>query len=380
MARPASTSIIALDLVRFGCALLVLSYHVGASYWLSPSGHGAILLAGHAAPGAGSAVSRVGWVGVEIFFVISGLVIARSATASDWRDFLRRRVLRLAPAAWACATITLAVLFASGCFGPGIVIEWLRSILFWPIGSQIDDVYWTLGVEVFFYLAVAAAIGRSGTAARIETLAWGLGLASGLGWIAAWIVPSAIMPVMSDAGATLLQLPFGVFFALGMMMSLPPRHLLDMRRLSLLMLLLAAAAIEIDAHAQGRRAAMAASVSSPLAIAIFLAAVAVLACPSLWQRPLVRWISPPLARRIGLMTYPLYLIHQDAGAVMIVPLINAGIDRGMAELATAAAMIALAWGISAWPEPMLRRLLAAAFRPRRGRAPDIRPTAFPSGG
>src|ERR1700750_2863052 len=57
-----------------------------------------------------------GWVGVEIFFVISGFVIANSAAKSSPSEFLRGRALRLYPAVWVCATLTFLVLllFASG--------------------------------------------------------------------------------------------------------------------------------------------------------------------------------------------------------------------------------------------------------------------------
>src|SRR5712675_1260110 len=57
-----------------------------------------------------------GWVGVEIFFVISGFVIANSASKSSATEFLVGRALRLYPAVWVCATATLLVLvlFGSG--------------------------------------------------------------------------------------------------------------------------------------------------------------------------------------------------------------------------------------------------------------------------
>jgi peptidoglycan/LPS O-acetylase OafA/YrhL len=50
-----------------------------------------------------------GWVGVEIFFVISGFVIAFTAEGASSRAFLRSRVLRLVPGPWICATIALVL-------------------------------------------------------------------------------------------------------------------------------------------------------------------------------------------------------------------------------------------------------------------------------
>ncbi|MGD5438086.1 hypothetical protein QUS99_22630, partial [Xanthomonas citri pv. citri] len=50
-----------------------------------------------------------GWVGVEIFFVISGFVIANSASQASPGEFLLGRALRLYPAVWVCATATFLV-------------------------------------------------------------------------------------------------------------------------------------------------------------------------------------------------------------------------------------------------------------------------------
>jgi exopolysaccharide production protein ExoZ len=56
-----------------------------------------------------------GWVGVEVFFVISGFVITNSARGASPIEFLKGRVLRLYPAAWICATLSLfALIFIAG--------------------------------------------------------------------------------------------------------------------------------------------------------------------------------------------------------------------------------------------------------------------------
>lgn len=44
-------------------------------------------------------IPPVGWVGVEIFFVLSGFVIAAPPTGSSPRRFVRNRLLRLYPTA-----------------------------------------------------------------------------------------------------------------------------------------------------------------------------------------------------------------------------------------------------------------------------------------
>src|SRR6201994_3264280 len=89
-----------------------------------------------------------GWVGVEIFFVISGFVIANSASKSSPREFLIGRALRLYPAVWVCATMTFIVLllFAGGSTSK-FVGPYLKAMTLVPkgvIGEWLDGVYWTL--------------------------------------------------------------------------------------------------------------------------------------------------------------------------------------------------------------------------------------------
>src|SRR6266516_7176941 len=57
---------------------------------------------------------NVGHIGVDIFFVISGFIIAYSAENSSAYEFLRSRIVRLVPAVWIIAPVTLAVAAAIG--------------------------------------------------------------------------------------------------------------------------------------------------------------------------------------------------------------------------------------------------------------------------
>ena len=79
---PGRDYILGVDIIRFLSAVGVAAFHLT---WSNP---------------AATWGFPVGWVGVQLFFVISGLVIANSAYHSNWRRFARGRVLRLYPAAW----------------------------------------------------------------------------------------------------------------------------------------------------------------------------------------------------------------------------------------------------------------------------------------
>ena len=86
-----------LDVVRFGTALLVMMFHL--CYWRN----------GRVAPDsdAFNATWWFGWVGVEIFFTISGFVIAFSAQNSEPKKFALSRLVRIVPMVWICASIAL---------------------------------------------------------------------------------------------------------------------------------------------------------------------------------------------------------------------------------------------------------------------------------
>lgn len=108
--------------------------------------------------------------GVDIFFVISGLVMGLSASAPDItpRMFAAKRLARIVPAYW-FYTVLIALMITQA---PTIMLNWgyshelfVKSLLFLPaphptgIGLfPIITVGWTLNFEMVFYVIVAAAL------------------------------------------------------------------------------------------------------------------------------------------------------------------------------------------------------------------------------
>ncbi|PJI54488.1 hypothetical protein CTI14_14985, partial [Methylobacterium radiotolerans] len=129
-----------------------------------------------------------GWIGVELFFVISGFVIAYSAEHATARAFLRSRLLRLVPAVWICATLTALVSLAIGRMGsvPHVLRAYLDCVLFVPVEPWLDGVYWTLGVEIAFYALVFALL-RLGRFRSVGPVCAAVGGASTLFWVATWL-------------------------------------------------------------------------------------------------------------------------------------------------------------------------------------------------
>ncbi|MER8491376.1 hypothetical protein NKI51_06490 [Mesorhizobium australicum] len=86
-------------------------------------------------------------------------------------------------------------------------------------------------------------------------------------------------------------------------------------------------------------------------ILIFLAAIALMA----WSLTLdLRWSG---RRRIGLMTSPLYLIHDVIGAAMLGAMVRAGLPYLLSMAVVDATMIAASWLVATEAEPRIRLLL-----------------------
>jgi peptidoglycan/LPS O-acetylase OafA/YrhL len=93
-----------LDLLRFAAAMLVTLYHF--RFRLPESGD---MMVAYLRTPKPLPVADTGWwfcwIGVQVFFVISGLVIAYSVEGTSRAQFVRSRVARLLPAMLICATV-----------------------------------------------------------------------------------------------------------------------------------------------------------------------------------------------------------------------------------------------------------------------------------
>ena len=115
-----------------------------------------------------SAVLQYGYLGVPVFFVISGFVIAATITAPDVTfryvgKFAIKRSLRLDPPYWLSIALEISLVYITlGVFGIDVKIPSLEQItanLFYLqnlVGvGDIAANYWTLCLEVQFYLFLA---------------------------------------------------------------------------------------------------------------------------------------------------------------------------------------------------------------------------------
>lgn len=111
-------------------------------------------------------ISSHGYLGVEIFFMLSGFIICYSLSETyklkNFKQFIIRRILRIEPPYIISIFLLLALNALSfkitGISNP---VNWPNILLHFAylnnfgFGNYINDVYWTLGIEFQFYLIIA---------------------------------------------------------------------------------------------------------------------------------------------------------------------------------------------------------------------------------
>nr|BFF20611.1 hypothetical protein GCM10025730_41320 [Promicromonospora thailandica] len=255
-------------------------------------------------------VTRYGWLGVELFFMISGFVILLSADGRGVAGFVASRVGRLFPAYWACIVLTVGLQqFWSGGrqTSPFETLVNLTMVqdLFEVTGVQV--VFWTLLVELKFYLLVLAVLAL-GPLTRTRVLAfatlWPLaGWAAqelGARWLTEWLVPD-----------------YAPYFAVGMLLFLAYRDGFDVVTSLLLAGGLILCVLRV-LDAAGRASDLQGVPVDPVITVLVLLGCVV----AVWATTLPGRSAP--SRRVatvlgtfGALTYPVYLVHTQFGYAVI---------------------------------------------------------------
>jgi peptidoglycan/LPS O-acetylase OafA/YrhL len=367
-ARAVRDHLYPLDALRFIAALSVVSYHLGFFGWASQWGATPSMLHHAARYVALAPFTWFGWVGVEIFFVISGFVIAQSAYGRPPLDFLKGRLLRLYPAAWICATITLLAWLIIGHQPISMLINpYLRSISLWVLGPWIDGVYWSLAVEVTFYTIVLATL----MGARLLPLTalpyWLVGLS--ILHFAAVALPDAIrLPALNSAWlvhADELLAKRACFFAAGIWLWQIRQKTMTWRSYLGLAIAMVCGLGEISEHAHQEASALSFHMALPVWLPLSLWSLAFCLVAAVARAPHLFEVRSPRAQavftRIGLMTYPLFLVHDVVGAGVIRIAVEAGLNQWAALVLAIVVALTLAFAICAVLEVEVRRWLRVAL-------------------
>jgi peptidoglycan/LPS O-acetylase OafA/YrhL len=319
--------IFGLDIIRFLAALLVLLNHFATYSATLP----ALAATQDDRAFAFLAVFEgVGAIGVQVFFVISGFVIAMSAKGLSGRPGALRfglaRALRILPALWISGLVSFFALWLVGQMGAdpvaneplALLDRLLRSAILSPIGPYIDGVVWSLIVEAVFYTLIACVI-LGGSRIPLRLLALCLGAASCLylsGCILVALLDNAALEsLLNRFPFKVFLLRHGVFFAIGMLIfdrleqsQAAGRPCTSHLSRSVFVLLCGFGLAEIWLGLRGT------GLSALAAILLFLAGLLALEL-SLRRRAAPRF--PGLYRYLGSMSYTIYLNHYTTGMVIV---------------------------------------------------------------
>ena len=367
--------IIGLDLIRFMSAAMVMLFHLTFWSWAPPLGGGTIRHLMPTLPRFPEMVpiSWTGWVGVEVFFVLSGFVIANSAEGSSAFTFFRSRFLRLMPAVWICASLVLAVFFVEGTMPFNELTPlYLKTLVLIPKSPWIDPVYWSLCVEVVFYGLILSLL-LANRFSSVEFVIGTIGIASALCWIMLdfllaipgyfnWLV--AELKHIYSWKAQLLLLRHGCLFAFGIYLWLLLYKRVTVPRLIIASLCFIGGSIEILHTAKEEiDGVVAMALPSVTPVVIWVIFVIWIIASVLMNDHIHAWAGRHVStiHKLGLATYPLYLIHQTVGNALIQNAYNLGIPRFSALLVGAAVCIFVSWIIATALEPAFKQRLRPIF-------------------
>jgi peptidoglycan/LPS O-acetylase OafA/YrhL len=307
-----------LDILRLGAALSVALYHV--CRWPST---GQLI----------TDIAQLGFLGVNVFFVISGFVILMTAEQRTPVEFAKSRIARLFPTFWICVLVTSAALAAHGQ-PPSLATVAANLTMVPPLFHKpfIDLVYWTLVVELRFYCMVLLLLVFR-QMVRLEL------------WLALWVgalvaVRVQVTPWLTHGWHALQWLslaPFGVLFASGCYLYLIRTRGASWRYLVPLTLCAGLAIYDACTLRDGSTYPWTHADLWAMAALVMLAyALFVTLSLRVWRLlPSSAWYW------LGGLTYPLYLLHAQAGRMLWEALPGSEWARSVLVLVASIAMAAL---------------------------------------
>ena len=270
-----------------------------------------------------------GYLGVNLFFVISGFVIFMTLERTQRpMDFVVSRASRLYPAYWAAVLLTLSITHVLGLPGKEATLQvgLLNLLMFQGLFSipPVDGVYWTLLVELLFY-SLALTLYLTRQLHHVLRVLWILLCLRLIYWGLAEFAQIDLPWRIRE----LLILDFIAFFALGIVAYRLVRNSGGSNRGELLTGAFAIVVVGVT------ESLMLASVGLACFLAVWLAALGRL--PLLRSR-LLTWF--------GLISYPLYLLHENIGWAILRQLQLRGWSPSEAIAFTTVVVIGLAAALS----------------------------------
>lgn len=338
--------VIALDLLRFLAALSVVLYHYTFAGYKSHMTTMDLQEIGF--------LFQYGHLGVELFFMISGFVILLSAENKTVSHFVVSRISRLYPAYWAGVSMTtiVIVLFGAGAFDVSLSQYLFNMTMIQEFFAvrNIDGVYWTLFVELRFYLLIFLLLFFK----QIKFLKYYL-----LGWsilsLSYWFFPiNAYLNYYLISNVAPFFIAGSVFY-----MAYKNKKFTYLDYLILLLSFVSAFMyVEQKLLRMGQAYEHSFSVSIAMAIIILYYLIFFIVS----KRAFSIEKDKKIFMMMGAVTYPLYLVHQDIGFIIFNHL-DGTVNKYILLVATILLMLLLSYAIHMTVEKKVgRKMKTRMFR------------------
>ena len=360
----ASSRLQAFDLLRLVAVLAVIFYHYG---FRGPPSHGATQVALPWMAG----FSQYGFLGVPIFFIISGFVIAYSAEGRTATGFAIARFSRIYPTFLFCMSLTFLALLTMGppAFYTSFA-QWCANLFIAaPAFHQpyMDGAYWSLVVEVVFYAWVAVLMAIKVFPRRLDLI------------ILVWLSLTFANELTIDAPIfeRLFLADDSGFFAVGLVIYEFYRGRRDLKLYTIFALSAGTAVFQSLHRAERIDSPAGVSLDSGVIVAICLISIAIIFLATRLRRlPL----PAGLVMAIGGITYPLYLLHMQLGYVILNVIQPATVAWAVAAIIAGVVLLSwIVWRFIERPAQRWTRTVLTTEATRRGWPVSASQSAPPTG-
>lgn len=289
-----------------------------------------------------------GYLGVNLFFIVSGFVIFMTLERTKQpMDFVVSRFSRLFPSYWVAIILTFGVTHWLGLpgklvdLGPALANTLMIHNIFGV--PHVDGVYWTLEVEMLFYVGMF-------TLFRLQWL-------DKIHWILMALLMLRLLYVAMAKGFgidlpwiafRLLILQYIPWFALGICIYQITRQKKNMPNLP--RVLTVGTALLTLAIAES---ALIGGLALAFGLLVYTAALGRL-----------RMLDTRLFLWLGAISYPLYLIHENMGWSIQLQALARGIPFEGTVLLVLAFSLAVATALTRWVEQPALRWIRTRYRER----------------
>ena len=292
-------------------------------------------------------IFQSGHIGVNIFFMLSGYLIYGRVSAlapAEIKKFLIIRAFRLYPAFWVCALITFTfMLYFPAADREVSFSTFLVNLTMIPrlLGAEfVDGAYWSLEVEIIFYLLISAIAAFLKPRGRI--------IALGI-----WSFVAVSIDIFAPKGAIFSMIKIATistwlpYFAMGIVTNLLHKKTIKLTPYLLCVSFLMVPTIHRYIAAE------------PASIVVVFLAVAFMAGRGIDK------LATPLGAWLAGISYPLYLIHQNIGYSIIQALTHHKVPLLIAISITAGLMMIIAQIIHSLIEDPAHRYAVRRFADAR---------------